>query len=57
MLFFALNNKNLMKLIENILNNNNLIDNDGDFINILDFYNNQELYLFYKDDDSKIYIE
>ena len=46
-----------MKIIENILNNNNLINNDGIFINILDFYNNQELYLFYKKDNSKIYKE
>ena len=27
-----------------ILNNNNLIDNDGKFINVLDFYSNQAEY-------------
>ena len=42
---------------ENILNNNNLIDNDGKFINVLDFYSNQEYYLFYKDKNGKMHKE
>lgn len=42
---------------ENILNNNNLVDNDGKFINVLDFYSNQEYYLFYKDEDGKMHKE
>lgn len=42
---------------ENILNNNNLIDNDGKFINVLDFYSNQEYYLFYKDENGKMHKE
>lgn len=42
---------------ENILNNNNLIDNDGKFINVIDFYSNQEYYLFYKDESGKMHKE